>query len=98
MAIGMGRWQNRVLVIVEAPRRRPARRLVLPPALGVGGLCLAIAGLVDIVIRHESGLSGDEPFYVRMAAHPGGPHNFPYAYRVAVPWLVHILSFSELVP
>jgi hypothetical protein len=49
------------------------------------------------LLRHESGLSGDEPFYVRMAAHPGGPHNFPYAYRVAVPWLVHILPFSELV-
>jgi hypothetical protein len=32
-----------------------------------------------------------------MAVHPGGPHNFPYAYRVAVPWLVHILPFSELV-
>jgi hypothetical protein len=32
-----------------------------------------------------------------MAAHPGGPHNFPYAYRVAVPWLVHILPFPELV-
>jgi hypothetical protein len=32
-----------------------------------------------------------------MAAHPGAPHAFPYAYRIAVPWLVHILPFSHVV-
>ena len=31
-----------------------------------------------------------------MASHPGGPHNFPYAYRVGVPWLVHVLPFSHV--
>jgi hypothetical protein len=51
--------------------------------------------IVDAVLKHEAGLSGDEPFYVRMATHPGGPHTFPYAYRVAVPWLVHALPFSQ---
>jgi hypothetical protein len=53
--------------------------------------------VADAVMRHETGASGDEPFYIRMAEHPGGPHSFPYAYRVAVPWLVHVLPFSQVV-
>lgn len=80
----------------EAHRRRPG----LPSwwdAVPVGLLCLAVAGLADAVMRHETGATGDEPFYIRMATHPGGPHSFPYAYRVAVPWLVHVLPFSEPV-
>ncbi len=60
----------------------------------VGLLCLVLVGAIDALIRHEAGLSGDERFYERMALHPGGPHNFPYAYRIGVPWLVHILPFS----
>mgnify|MGYP001397729767 CR=1 FL=1 len=40
-------------------------------------------------------MSGDEPFYWRMAASPSGPHAFPYAYRVGVPWVVHALPFSH---
>ncbi len=61
----------------------------------VAGLCLVLAGLADLVLRHEHGISGDERFYERMASHPSGPHNFPYAYRIGVPWLVHILPFSH---
>lgn len=53
--------------------------------------------VADALIRHESHPTGDEPFYLRMAAHPDAPHAFPYAYRVAVPWLVHILPFSHVV-
>jgi hypothetical protein len=68
----------------------------VPPAVGVGLLCLALVALVSALIRHEHGLSGDEPFYERMASHPGGPHNFPYAYRIGLPWLVHILPFSHV--
>lgn len=84
-------------VIAVAPRLRRRSLPALPPAVGVGLLCLVVLGLIDLVIRHERGMSGDEPFYVRMAAHPGGPHNFPYAYRVGVPWLVHVLPFSHSV-
>ena len=69
----------------------------LPPALGVGLLCLLIVAVVDLALAHEHGLSGDEPFYVRMAVHPGGPHTFPYAYRVVLPWLVHALPMSQAV-
>jgi hypothetical protein len=32
-----------------------------------------------------------------MATHPGQAHSFPYAYRIAVPWLVHALPFSQVV-
>ena len=60
-------------------------------------LCLALVALADALLRHESRISGDESFYERMASHPSGPHNFPYAYRVAVPWLVHVLPFSHAV-
>ncbi len=49
------------------------------------------------MLEHERGITGDEPFYVCMAAHPGGAHSFPYAYRIAVPWLVHVLPFSQVV-
>ena len=63
----------------------------------VGLLCLAAVVLADLLIRHEHGISGDEPFYERMASHPGGAHNFPYAYRLGVPWLVHVLPFSHVV-
>jgi hypothetical protein len=63
----------------------------LPVAL----VCLILAGAADALLRHEAGTSGDERFYERMAAHPGGPHNFPYAYRIGVPWLVHVLPFSH---
>ncbi len=79
-------------------RRAPNRALGwprVPPALGVGLFCLILVALVSAAIRHEHGLSGDEPFYERMATHPGGAHNFPYAYRIGVPWLVHILPFSH---
>ena len=53
-----------------------------PSAVAVGLLCLAAAIVADVLLRHESGITGDERFYERMATHPGGAHNFPYAYRV----------------
>jgi hypothetical protein len=82
-------------MIADATRNRLGRRPALPAAAGVGVLCLGLVALVDAVIRHESRLTGDEPYYERMASHPGGPHTFPYAYRIAVPWLVHALPFSH---
>jgi hypothetical protein len=61
----------------------------------VGALCLAVAVAVNAVLLHQVGFSGDEPYYSRIAAHPGGPHNFPYAFRVGLPYLVHILPFAQ---
>ena len=67
----------------------------LPPALWVGLACLVVMVIADLVIKHETGIRGDDPYYERMATHPGGPHTFPYAYRVAVPWIVHVLPFTH---
>jgi hypothetical protein len=61
----------------------------------VGALCLAVAVALNAVLLHQVGFSGDEPYYSRLAAHPGGPHNFPYAFRVGLPYLVHILPFAQ---
>jgi hypothetical protein len=58
-------------------------------------LCFGVALVLSAVLGHESGRSGDEPYYARIAAHPGGPHNFPYAFRIGVPYLVHGLPFSH---
>jgi hypothetical protein len=76
----------------DSPLLRTGR---IPPALAVGLLCFAVALIADIAVKHETGLRGDDPYYERMASHPTGPHTFPYAYRVAVPWLVHVLPFSH---
>jgi hypothetical protein len=72
------------------------RTVRLPAALRVGAICLVAVVLADVLVRHEHGISGDEPFYERMATDPGATHNFPYAYRIGVPWLVHVLPFSHL--
>ncbi len=86
------------LADTDPPRAWATSRLARPPSPWVVALlCLLVVGLVDALLRHERGISGDERFYERMAAHPGGPHNFPYAYRLAVPWLVHVLPFSHVV-
>lgn len=58
-------------------------------------MCLAVAVVLNALLRHQVGFSGDEPYYSRIAAHPGGPHNFPYAFRVGLPYLVHVLPFSQ---
>ena len=84
---------------VTAGARRPpfgprAARYVYP--LGVAAACLVLAALADALLRHEHGANADERFYVQMAAHPGRPHTFPFAYRIAVPWLVHVLPFSQV--
>lgn len=63
------------------------------PAI-VGLSCLAAAAL-SLLVRHQTGLSGDEAYYVRIANHPAGPHNFPYAFRIGLPYLVHILPFGH---
>ena len=58
-------------------------------------MALGVTAAVNAVMVHQSGFSGDEPYYERMASHPGGPHNFPYAFRVGLPYLVHLLPFGH---
>ena len=83
-------------LLAETTARQRLHRTIdaVPPVWRVGALCLALVALVNAVVLHQRGLSGDEPYYQRMAAHPSGPHNFPYAFRIGVPYLVHVLPFS----
>jgi hypothetical protein len=61
----------------------------------VGAVCLAVAVVLNALLVHQVGFSGDEPYYSRIAQHPSGPHNFPYAFRVGLPYLVHILPLAQ---
>jgi hypothetical protein len=70
-------------------------RAPLREAAAVTGLCLAVAIVFNALLAHQVGFSGDEPYYARIARHPAGPHNFPYAFRVGLPYLVHVLPFSH---
>lgn len=57
-----------------------------------GGVALAILSLLS---RREPVPRGDDEIYERMAQHPLATHTFPFAYRVGLPWLVHVLPFSH---
>jgi hypothetical protein len=76
-------------------RAMRAARVSIGPSILVGALCLAVATALNAVLLHQVGFSGDEPYYSRIAAHPAGPHNFPYAFRIGLPYLVHVLPFSQ---
>lgn len=67
------------------------RRLAV--AVGVAGT-LAILAL-DALVRDEPTPRGDDLVYDRMAAHPLATHTFVFAYRIALPWLVHVLPFDR---
>ncbi len=69
----------------------PANRLAA--AIGVLGT-LAIV-LLDAAVRDAPAPQGDDLIYARMADDPTAPHTFVFAYRVAVPWLVHVLPFAH---
>jgi hypothetical protein len=62
-------------------------------AIGLAGT-LAIM-LLDALVRDEPAPQGDDLIYERMADDPSAPHTFVFAYRVAVPWLVHVLPFDH---
>jgi hypothetical protein len=65
------------------------------PALGVAVAATAALVLLDALIRDERTPRGDDLVYERMAQHPGATHTFPFAFRVGVPWLVHVLPFGH---
>jgi hypothetical protein len=60
------------------------------------GLLGALAlGIMSELSRREIVPRGDEEIYERMAQHPFAVHTFPFAYRIGLPWLVHVLPFSH---
>lgn len=81
------------------PRRGLAARALewpsnrLAPAIGVLGTLAII--LLDACVRDAPTPQGDDLIYARMAEDPTAPHTFVFAYRVAVPWLVHVLPFDR---
>jgi len=57
----------------------------------LGTLTLAVLGTLS---RRETVPRGDDLIYQRMAEHPLAVHTFPFAYRIGLPWLVHVLPLS----
>lgn len=59
------------------------------------GLLGALAlGVLSELSRRETVPRGDDAIYQRMAEHPFAVHTFPFAFRIGLPWLVHVLPFS----
>jgi hypothetical protein len=78
-------------VIVQlADSRRAARDGSL---VALAGLALIV--LLDALVLDQSAPRGDELIYERMARDPFAPHTFPFAYRIGVPTLVHLLPFGH---
>lgn len=65
----------------------------LAVAVGVAGT--AALALVDLLVRDQPEPRGDTLIYERMAEDPTGTHTYVFAYRIAVPWLVHALPFGH---
>lgn len=60
------------------------------------GLAGAIAlALLSELSRRETVPRGDDLIYERMAQHPFATHTFPFAFRIGLPWLVHVLPFGH---
>jgi len=64
-------------------------------AIVIGVAATAALVLLDAVVRDEPAPKGDDLIYEHMAQHPTAPHTFVFAYRIAVPWLVHVLPFGH---
>lgn len=83
------------------PTRAAARgRLRLPGSTWaeagvVAAVALPLLLLMDAYVRDSPAPRNDELIYELMAREPFDPHTFPFAHRVAVPTLVHLLPFSH---
>ncbi len=70
-------------------------RSLASQALGVGLLGALALGALGALSRRETIPRGDDEIYERMAEHPFAAHTFPFAYRIGLPWLVHVLPFGH---
>lgn len=66
-----------------------------PQALGIGAAGAVALAILSLMSRREPHPRGDDEIYERMAQHPLATHTFPFAYRIGLPWLVHVLPFSH---
>ena len=61
--------------------------------VGLAGLAAIL--LLDALVLDQRSPRGDELIYERMASDPFDPHTFPFAYRIGVPLVVHVLPFGH---
>jgi len=61
----------------------------------VTAIALPLLLLLDAYVRDSPTPRNDELIYELMAQAPSDPHTFPFAHRVAVPTLVHLLPFGH---
>ncbi|HEX2162006.1 MAG TPA: hypothetical protein VHF88_09330 [Thermoleophilaceae bacterium] len=71
------------------------QRSVWLEAGAVMAVALPLLLLMDAYVRDSPTPRNDELIYELMAQAPFDPHTFPFAHRVAVPTLVHLLPFSH---
>ena len=64
-------------------------------AVAVGALAFVAIIILDALVRDEPTPRGDDLIYERMAQDPFATHTFPFAYRVLVPTIVHVLPFGH---
>ncbi len=72
-----------------------ARWSVRRQAAGVGVAGALALALLSLLSRREPVPRGDDRIYELMARHPFAAHTFPFAYRVGLPWLVHVLPLGH---
>lgn len=68
---------------------------MLGATLYVGATSTLALALLSLASRREPTPRGDDLIYERMAQHPFATHTFPFAYRIGLPWLVHVLPFGH---
>lgn len=56
---------------------------------------IVLLAVLDALVRDEPTPRGDDLIYERMADAPFGAHTFPFAFRVLVPTIVHVLPFDH---
>ena len=64
-------------------------------AVAVGVLAFVAIVILDALVRDEPTPRGDDEIYEKMADDPFATHTFPFAYRVLVPTVVHVLPFGH---
>jgi len=64
-------------------------------AVAVGLFGAAALGAMAAASRRETVPRGDDLIYERMARAPFAAHTFPFAYRIGLPWLVHVIPLGH---
>lgn len=78
-------------------RRMRTRRPEWQTALAVSAVSGLALVLLSSLMTREAVPRGDDLIYERMARDPLGTHTFPFAFRIGVPWLVHVLPFGNVL-